>query len=99
VGPIDQRRKERKERGHGRIGPREGKWAGATAGGLHAGEEREKGRKGEKEKRPWAGLPGEKEKRRRERREDGQLGWAQRREERGKREKSKTNAFEFEKEI
>jgi hypothetical protein len=61
-----------------------------------------KERRGGKEKRKRGhgpGCQGEKERRRRERREGGRLGWAQRREERGKREKSKTNAFEFGNEI
>jgi hypothetical protein len=39
---------------------------------------------------------GEEREKERERREDGQLGWAQGREEREKRENNKIKAFEFE---
>jgi hypothetical protein len=98
-GHPPARERGKGEEGAGGLG--RGVWA-ARGGKKRGGDGKRAARWREgKRKRLLAGLgcKGGKEKRRREGREGGSLGWAQRREERGKREKSKTNAFEFENEI
>jgi hypothetical protein len=97
-GHPPARERGKGEGGTGGLG--RGVWA--TFGGKKRGGEGKRAarwREGKKRLLAGPGCKGGKEKRRRERREGGRLGWAQRREERGKREKSKTNAFEFENEI